>query len=118
MHDQAPSHHIGGTAAHGQRGGLELEAGHALGVGFQAGQIAHMLLAAFASVGFAVAAVHTWLLLKDPDSLFHRRTYAIAFCVGGAAVHQDGNGLGLGLVRRHVVFEHGDNKCVINGFAI
>lgn len=48
-------------------------------------QVVHMLLAAFASVGFAVAAVHAYLLLKDPDSLFHRRAYAIALCVGGAA---------------------------------
>lgn len=48
-------------------------------------QIVHMLLAAFASVGFAVAAVHAYFLLRDPDSVFHRRAYVIALCVGGAA---------------------------------
>lgn len=48
-------------------------------------QVIHMLLASFASVGFAVAAVHAYLLLKDVGSVFHRRAYAIALCVGGAA---------------------------------
>lgn len=48
-------------------------------------QIIHMLLAAFASVGFAAAAVHARLLLREPASAFHRRAYAIALAVGGAA---------------------------------
>lgn len=48
-------------------------------------QVIHMLLAAFASVGFAAAAVHAFFLIRDPDSRFHRRAYAIALCVGGAA---------------------------------
>ena len=45
----------------------------------------HMTLAAFAAVGFAVAAIHAHLLRKDPRNLFHRRAVAIALGVGGAA---------------------------------
>ena len=45
----------------------------------------HMTLAAFAAVGFAVAAIHAHLLRKDPRNLFHRRAVAIALSVGGAA---------------------------------
>ena len=45
----------------------------------------HMTLAAFAAVGFAVAAIHAHLLRQDPRNLFHRRAVAIALTVGGAA---------------------------------
>ena len=45
----------------------------------------HMTLAAFAAVGFAVAAIHAHLLRTDPRNLFHRRAVAIALSVGGAA---------------------------------
>jgi cytochrome d ubiquinol oxidase subunit I len=45
----------------------------------------HMTLAAFAAVGFAVAAIHAHLLRKDPRNLFHRRAVAIALTVGGVA---------------------------------
>ncbi|HLA79553.1 MAG TPA: cytochrome ubiquinol oxidase subunit I [Vicinamibacteria bacterium] len=45
----------------------------------------HMTLAAFASVGLAVAAIHASRLLRDPTSAFHRHAYALALLLGGAA---------------------------------
>jgi cytochrome bd ubiquinol oxidase subunit I len=45
-------------------------------------QVVHMLLAAYASVGVAVAGVHARLLLRDPADAFHRRAFAIALAVG------------------------------------
>jgi cytochrome d ubiquinol oxidase subunit I len=45
----------------------------------------HMTLAAFAAVGFAVAAIHAHLLRTDFANLFHRRALGIALTVGGAA---------------------------------
>jgi len=45
----------------------------------------HMTLAAFAAVGFAVAAIHAHLLRTDSANLFHRRALGIALAVGGAA---------------------------------
>src|SRR5206468_5557050 len=45
----------------------------------------HMTLAAFAAVGFAVAAIHAHRLRRDPRNLFHRRAVAIALSVGGTA---------------------------------
>ncbi len=46
-------------------------------------QAAHMVLAAFVTVGFAVAALHAWRLLKDPTSGFDRKALAVALAVGG-----------------------------------
>lgn len=48
-------------------------------------QALHMVLAAFASVGFVVAGIHGKSLLKEPRNLFHRRAFAIALAVGGVA---------------------------------
>ncbi len=45
----------------------------------------HMTLAAFASVGLAVAAIHASRLLRDPANVFHRHAYALALLLGGAA---------------------------------
>lgn len=45
----------------------------------------HMVLAAFAASGFAVAGIHAYLLLKDRENLFHRKALEIALVVGGAA---------------------------------
>ena len=45
----------------------------------------HMTLAAFAAVGFAVAAIHAHLLRTDSANLFHRRAMGIALAVGGGA---------------------------------
>ncbi len=41
----------------------------------------HMTLAAFVSVGFAVAGIHAWQLRRR-ESVFHRRALAIALAVG------------------------------------
>ncbi|MCB9637623.1 MAG: cytochrome ubiquinol oxidase subunit I [Myxococcales bacterium] len=46
-------------------------------------QTLHMTLAAFVAIGFAVAAIHAWMLLKDPTNPFHRRALVIALWVGG-----------------------------------
>jgi cytochrome d ubiquinol oxidase subunit I len=45
-------------------------------------QTLHMTLAAFVAVGFAVAAIHAFMLLRDRENLFHRRAFAIALSVG------------------------------------
>jgi cytochrome d ubiquinol oxidase subunit I len=45
----------------------------------------HMTLAAYVAVGFAVAAIHAWRLLHEPDNLFHRRALAIALWVGSVS---------------------------------
>src|SRR5262245_20940794 len=45
-------------------------------------QVVHMLLAAYAAVGIAVAGVHARLLLRDPADPFHRRAFAIALLIG------------------------------------
>lgn len=44
-------------------------------------QTLHMTLAAFQSVGFAVAAIHAYMLLGDRRNPFHRRAFAIALTV-------------------------------------
>ena len=48
-------------------------------------EIVHMLLAAYAAVGFAVAAIHAYMLLRDRGNAFHRRALAVALGVGGVA---------------------------------
>jgi len=47
------------------------------------GESLHMVLAAFAATGFAVAGVHAFLLLGDRQNLFHQRALRIALLVGG-----------------------------------
>jgi cytochrome d ubiquinol oxidase subunit I len=49
------------------------------------GQALHMTLAAFVAVGFAVAAIHAYMLRRDPRNPFHRHAVAIALTVGGSA---------------------------------
>jgi cytochrome bd ubiquinol oxidase subunit I len=48
-------------------------------------EIVHMLLAAYAALGFAVAAIHAYMLRRDGHNAFHRRALAVALCVGGLA---------------------------------
>src|SRR5499426_1403658 len=48
------------------------------------GQTTHMLLAAYAAVGFAVAGIHAFLLLRDRRNIFHRHALAIALAVGAS----------------------------------
>jgi cytochrome d ubiquinol oxidase subunit I len=47
-----------------------------------AAQVVHMLLAAYAAVGIAVAGLHARLLLRDRTNEFHRSACAIALLVG------------------------------------
>ncbi|HEX2778585.1 MAG TPA: cytochrome ubiquinol oxidase subunit I [Gemmatimonadaceae bacterium] len=48
-------------------------------------QALHMLLAAYAATGMAVAGVHALMLLRGGSPAFHRRALAIALCVGAPA---------------------------------
>jgi cytochrome d ubiquinol oxidase subunit I len=45
----------------------------------------HMLLAAYAAVGFAVAGIHAFVLLRHPGDPFHRAALGIALLLGGPA---------------------------------
>lgn len=45
-------------------------------------QVTHMLLAAYAAVGIAVAGIHARLLLREQHNPFHRRAFVIALAVG------------------------------------
>jgi cytochrome d ubiquinol oxidase subunit I len=45
-------------------------------------QTLHMTIAAFLATSFAVAAIHTALLRRDPGSEFHRKAIGIALSVG------------------------------------
>jgi cytochrome d ubiquinol oxidase subunit I len=63
-------------------------------------EVLHMTLAAYAAIGFAVAGIHAFVLLRDPRRPLHRRALAIALSVGGvAAVLQPVSG---DLSARHV----------------
>jgi cytochrome d ubiquinol oxidase subunit I len=48
-------------------------------------QVFHMMVAAYVAVGFGVAGVHAWMLLKHPGHPFHRAAYGIALTMGGVA---------------------------------
>ena len=48
-------------------------------------QALHMLLAAYAATGLAVAGVHAWMLLRNRSSILHRRGLTIALLVGAPA---------------------------------
>jgi cytochrome d ubiquinol oxidase subunit I len=48
-------------------------------------QALHMLLAAYAATGIAVAGVHAAILIKNRDSVFHRRAMRLALAVGAPA---------------------------------
>jgi cytochrome d ubiquinol oxidase subunit I len=49
-------------------------------------EVLHMTLAAFVATGFAVAAVHAFFLLRNPNSLFHRAALGIALAVACVSV--------------------------------
>ena len=56
-------------------------------------QAPHMILAAYATTGFAVAGIHAFLLLRQPGNPFHQAALTIAFSVGCvAAILQPLNG--------------------------
>jgi cytochrome bd ubiquinol oxidase subunit I len=48
-------------------------------------EILHMTIAAYLTVGFAVAAIHAWRLLTEPDNLFHRRALEYSLWMAGVA---------------------------------
>jgi cytochrome d ubiquinol oxidase subunit I len=48
-------------------------------------QTLHMTLAAYTATGFAVAGIHAFLLLFDPQNAFHRRALSIALLLGAPA---------------------------------
>src|SRR5215467_2833742 len=48
-------------------------------------QAIHMLLAAYAATGLAVAGIHAAILLRQSDSVFHRRAFLLALSVGAPA---------------------------------
>jgi len=48
-------------------------------------QAGHMLLAAYASTGLAVAGVHAWMLRRGATRGFHRRALVVALWVGAPA---------------------------------
>jgi cytochrome d ubiquinol oxidase subunit I len=48
-------------------------------------QVIHMTIAAYAAVGFAVAAIHAFMLRRDSQNLFHRRAFVMAFATGAIA---------------------------------
>ena len=48
-------------------------------------QTLHMTLAAFTATGFVVAGIHAFLLLRHPESRFHRRALTVALVVGAPA---------------------------------
>jgi len=53
-------------------------------------QAVHMLLAAYCAVGFAVAGVHSWLMLRRGRNRFDEVAIGIALSVGGLAVLAQG----------------------------
>jgi cytochrome d ubiquinol oxidase subunit I len=48
-------------------------------------QTLHMTLAAYTATGFAVAGIHAFLLLFDPQNAFHRRALSVALVLGAPA---------------------------------
>jgi cytochrome d ubiquinol oxidase subunit I len=48
-------------------------------------QTLHMTLAAYATTGLAVAGIHAWFLLRQPQNRFHRAALSVALLVGAPA---------------------------------
>ena len=74
---------VGFTMEAGRLTSVDPIAGMASPAAFQ--QSLHMLLAAYASTGLAVAGLHALLLLRGGDRAFHRRALLIALLVGAPA---------------------------------
>jgi cytochrome d ubiquinol oxidase subunit I len=49
-------------------------------------QCLHMTLAAFVTIGFSVAAIHAYMLLRQPANLFHRHALKLSLWVGGVTL--------------------------------
>ena len=71
------------TSDAGQITGIDPIAGMLNPSTFQ--QVLHMLLAAYAATGLAVAGIHAGVLLKRPTTDFHRRAMLLAVAVGAPA---------------------------------
>ena len=73
--------------------GIVMSAGHITQIDPIAGmlnpstaqQVLHMLLAAYAATGLAVAGVHAAVLLRRPQAAFHRRALTLALTIGAPA---------------------------------
>ena len=74
---------VGFTMEAGRLTSVDPIAGMASPAAFQ--QSLHMLLAAYAATGLAVAGLHALLLLRGGDRAFHRRALTIALLVGAPA---------------------------------
>ncbi len=48
-------------------------------------QTTHMIIAAYAATGFAVAGVHAFMLLRDSENIFHRKALVLALGIGGVS---------------------------------
>jgi cytochrome bd ubiquinol oxidase subunit I len=48
-------------------------------------QTVHMIIAAYAATGFAVAGIHAFMLTRDRTNRFHKAALAIALVVGGVS---------------------------------
>jgi cytochrome bd ubiquinol oxidase subunit I len=48
-------------------------------------QVLHMVIAAYAATGLAVAGIHAWMLLRGRSPEFHRRALAVALMLGAPA---------------------------------
>ncbi|HET6976487.1 MAG TPA: cytochrome ubiquinol oxidase subunit I [Pyrinomonadaceae bacterium] len=48
-------------------------------------QTLHMIIAAYAATGFAVAGIHAFMLARNRESRFHRAALSIALVVGGVS---------------------------------
>lgn len=68
---------------HGQLAGIDPIAGMFSPAAFP--QALHMLLAAYAATGLAVAGIHAWMLLRGGAPAFHRRALTVALVVGAPA---------------------------------
>jgi cytochrome bd ubiquinol oxidase subunit I len=49
-------------------------------------QVVHMVLAAYVALGFGVAGVHAYFLLRDRTDRFHRRAFGMALAMGVVAI--------------------------------
>jgi cytochrome d ubiquinol oxidase subunit I len=49
-------------------------------------EVLHMTLAAFVATGFAVAGVHAFFMLRNPNSFFHRRALGLALAVACTSI--------------------------------
>ena len=64
---------------------VDIDVWRAMANSMWAPQALHMVFAAFFSVGFAVAGIHAWALLRRPESGLHRRALGLALWTAAVA---------------------------------